>query len=278
MLTVTNVGDPCSTLSWTISGLPWWLTANPATGISGTSTMLSANIGGMAAATYNAPLTFIDGPTSVTGAVTVNLTVKPVPCGDFTRMCGSVSDAEFGNPQPNQVLELRDVKGNILKTQTTSSATGSVGSYLFTGLTQGATYYISPVVGRSQVASPQAMDYAPQDAAGNANLNFTIRGIPSTVTVTGDTGTFVLLTPTYFNGTTPPPVSSGGATPYYSGAIGSSGQASLNVSPGSAYFIACWKNQNGAYNRTSNNYQTAMINSGTPLNPGQPIRTPCPSN
>ena len=208
-----------------------------------------------------------------TADFTVYLTVANPPCGALTNMCGTVSTAESGARIQN-VLELRDVHGQIIQTQTSNGSDDALGhNYVFSNLTQGATYYVSPAVGRNQAASPaQAMDFAPQDGTGNPNFNFTVRGIPAQVTIANETpGTFVLLTPTSCWNQTAPPVIASGAAGYYSSVIGSNSQTTIKVPPGPSYFMSCWKMHNGAYSRTNTICPPTWVNGGNLLNPGQTV-------
>jgi hypothetical protein len=173
-------------------------------------------------------------------------------------------------------MELTDIKGAVVA----RTVSGSVDPHFsFSVLTPG-TYFVRPVVGRTQQATPGQTAVALPTS--NPALVFQIRGNPTTVQVppsqlTLPSGTFVLLTATPYTSNALP-----NATPpnSYSGTAGSDGSVQISVAPGAAYYIQCWKpvTANGSTTFTKTG-AGVHINGGNALTTSNnTYQAPCPGS
>ena len=173
-------------------------------------------------------------------------------------ICGKVTAAENAIPLGGITLQLRDALGGVRQV----TKTAADGTYVFPGLTQPA-YYVTPVVGRMQSASPSQASVSISNAA-----NFVVRGVPAWLRFDQlPSGTILLVTPDapYAAGVMPSvgPGSAAHAS-YYAATAGPDGTAVIAVSPGKPYYYECWKpSAGGTFARSLPN----SIDSATPLAP-----------
>ena len=159
-------------------------------------------------------------------------------------------------------MELRNDKGTLIASVKTQSG----GSYSFgpAGLAAAKNYIVHPVVDRGQSANPMHVSIRQLPATG-AGADFSIRGVPATITVYAKPGTFVLLKPgsgygSGYLGTTPllPPTIKVGSSDYYSSVVGTGGSVKIQVPGNFSYYLTCWSSQR---TNTSTSYQ---VNNTTP--------------
>jgi len=168
-------------------------------------------------------------------------TPNACPSGPAMQICGTVVATEDGvTTLPGVPVELRDWHGTLLTTQKTNDS----GAYSFTtGLTAGNTYYINPVIDRTQSAIPT--QYPIQSLPGiGAQANLALRGWPGTLQVnTAGVGSFILISTTAYSGSNAPTMSPAlGSSGFYTLTAKGDGTAALSASPGS-YYMTCWQQQ-----------------------------------
>jgi hypothetical protein len=105
------------------------------------------------------------------------------------------------------------------------------GTYQFSSPGAGS-WYVTPAVGRLQVAFPTQASATPGHA-----YDFPIRGVRTAVVVRDVPSTFVLLTPAPYPGANSP---GNTGVKAYSSTVGVDGKAQINV-PNGTYYMTCWR-------------------------------------
>ena len=272
---VTSGAGPCVGPTWSGTTGTWTCTATAANGIYPDNCSISGP-------------TYCTADPSHIGDVTVGLPPPPPPpppapaCPGLTApaICGSMTALEDGTPLSGIPVELRNNRGSVIKISKSAA-----GTYSFDSLSVGATYYVAPVVNRTESASPLHRSIPNIPSGGVSGQNFKIRGVPASITISGTPGAFVLLKAgSAFSGSSnPPPISAGivCAGDYYSWTIGIDGSVQVQVPGGFKYWLTCWTPQRTGSNITYTRMpSTGMaVNNGNTVSPASPagiLSASCP--
>jgi hypothetical protein len=135
-------------------------------------------------------------------------------------------------------MELRGPTGQLIARSTTTAGVYEFPSTL--PLVPGTTYYVSPVVDRTQSADRMQQSF-PLPPGGMV-ANFNIRGVNATVTVQNNPpGALVLLTTFTYTNPNPPVINpSSKITDFYSATTDTAGRAVVRVRGGFNYHMTCW--------------------------------------
>jgi len=189
-------------------------------------------------------------------------------------ICGNVTAAENTSVTLSGVpIKLRNAQGDLVAVVKTDGS----GNYIFGSLTPNATYYVAPVVGRTQSANPLQFPIQNLQSVG-AQVNLQIQGWPGTLQVnTGSVASFVLISTGAYNGTNAPALSPNAANGNFETAVaGADGTANVSL-PAGTYYLTCWKAQlSGA---TMAYTRDPVSGSGGPfasLSPNQVEQVACP--
>lgn len=200
-------------------------------------------------------------------------------CGQLHAICGKIYAAEKPSILPSGILvELRNSLGRLLTTTHTNSALPT--NYIFPNLPNGS-YFVNPVVGRTQYANPVQMPVQLTDSL-QTTADFSIGGLPAPVTVSGSSGTLVLITTSPWTSATPPIIdlTSPSTMNIYSGIIGPDGKTVINVPGNYPYSLTCWKTTGHGTSITTSfaGAQNSVTNAGggnlMPLNPNVNVQCP----
>lgn len=242
-----------------------------------TSETMDQGIGPVTGTTYTGPTAtvgVVPYTLTVTNAIgsasaSVNMTVNPPPphCAPGT-ICGDLHAAEQNTLAiPNWPVYLYDQSGNPKQNIRTDGA----GHFVFPALTPTA-YIVKVGTGRNMATNPAQQGMQPANIVSNGAV--TIRGVPALITVTGEPGTFVLITTSAYAGGGPPPLDSIGSLIIYDATIGTDFKTPVtHVRGGNAYSYVCWKVQSsGSFQRTL----SQPINAGNPVWPMDQFMAACP--
>jgi len=154
------------------------------------------------------------------------------------KICGTITAAESTTTAlPNIPVDLLDFQGKLLATHKTDSS----GMYQFDNLSLNATYYVTPVMGRTESAAPS--QYAiPQLQSIGGLANMQIRGVPSALNIaTNAPGSSILISAANYTGTNAPSLNpkSSASKGFYSATSQWNGKATVQVPPGN-YYVTCW--------------------------------------
>jgi hypothetical protein len=169
-------------------------------------------------------------------------------------------------PLDNVAIELRDEKGKVIRRATTANtAVVGLGGYVFTGLTPGGRYFVTPITRRREFASPTQIPVT-VPAGGSFLVDpIKIGGVRTKVTVNqAPTGTMILLTPTPYTEARPP-ASSAMSSKQALRVSGTDNKAVMEVEVGTAYDIVCWKPQS-ANGNTIRHQRIPNVNSTLVIN------------
>ena len=171
------------------------------------------------------------------------------------RICGTVSTAE--KPGPVQTLanvpvQLLDSNGSLLSVQKTApDGTFNFQSGTTGPITPGDTYYVTPVVSRTETAMPIGVAI-PNITVVGSTVSLQVLGWPGTLQASGPVGSSILISTFPYTAADPPTLAanSPSTNDYYTAVIGANGTATLAVPAlqgGMPYYLTCWEAQpNGA--------------------------------
>ena len=156
-------------------------------------------------------------------------------------ICGTVKDSVSQQPLQDIPVQLLDSQGALVQSAQNPQRTQSNGTFGFSGLTVGATYYVTPVVGRSMSAIPVSVP-VPNLTIVGSTVTLQVRGWPGTVQVSGPAGSTVLLSNQPYTSASPVDLSpsSPASAGIYTAALPANGTTILKV-PGGTYYLTCWK-------------------------------------
>lgn len=194
-------------------------------------------------------------------------------------ICGTISAAENPTIQlANVPVELRDWHGTLLSTTKSDSS----GGYSFgpTGLSTNNTYYVTPVVGRTESAVPLYNPVANLQSVG-ALVNPQIRGVPGTLQISGaPAGSYILISTASYTGSNAPTMNSrfSGSIGYYSAATGWDGAASVHAPTGTSYYLTCWVAQPAGPSVTYARMPASGSSGPYTVSPNTTVPLSCPTN
>jgi hypothetical protein len=153
-------------------------------------------------------------------------------------LCGTVTSKENSNALVGGIrLQIKNPSTGAIAAAVVTSATADAAGHNYSvAVAGGQTYLVTPAVNRNQSSAPAlAAVAAPQSA------DFSIRGLTAVVNFQKTAGTYLLLTPTQYIGATAPVISAGSSGgPYYAQVADAHGTATLEVPPGSSYWLTQW--------------------------------------
>ncbi len=155
-------------------------------------------------------------------------------------------------------MELRNSRGKIIKAVPTVAGSPA---YTFTSsINSDTTYYVAPVVERTQFALPAQQAVYVFPAGGSALANFQVRGIPATLTISGTPGSVVMVSTFAYTSGTPPPMGAGSQTKsnFYTAVIEANGQIKIKVPGDQPYWLKCWNAEPANGGGTTYNTHTGV--------------------
>jgi hypothetical protein len=160
-------------------------------------------------------------------------------CGRLA-ICGKITAVENPTtPLANVLVQLRNDRGVIQASKRTNSS----GDYVFEetdGVALTQSYFVVPVMGRTQSAFPLQTPAQAVDSAG-AVADFQVRGWPATLLGRAPQGSVVLVSTFSYTAQNPPPLSPSTTRAFFATAVASlNGTAGVTVGPGS-YYVSCWQ-------------------------------------
>jgi hypothetical protein len=197
----------------------------------------------------------------------LNNTAGTTPvCTNPTMICGTVTAAENSSVTLSGVpIQLRNSQGQfVATTQSDSSGKYSFDSSASGGnLVTGVDYYVVPVTGRTESATPMQFPIPTLTAVG-AIANLQIRGVPGMLKIASSSpGSAILISTSRYNGSVSPTLDPNNMSGFYTATAGWDGSASVSV-PTGGYYITCWASAatggSVVYNRVPSNGSNGPYN------------------